>query len=64
MSITYGQLADGVTDLNDFELKVAEQLKMYPFLPWKNRKTANLVRKLYKKGYNISDTVGMVILNT
>lgn len=64
MAITYGQLADGVTDLKDFESKVAEQLKMYPFLPWKNKKTANLVRKLYRKGYNIADTVGMVILNT
>lgn len=61
---TYGQLSDGITDLKDFEYKVAEKLKMYPFLPWKNKKTAKLVRSLYKKGYNIADTVGMVILNT
>jgi len=63
MAKTYGQLADGINDLKDFESKIAKQLGMYPFLNWKNRKTANLVRKLYKQGYNIADTVGMVILN-
>jgi len=61
---TYGQKADGIVDLKDFEFKVSEHLKMYPFLPWRNKKTAKLVRKLYKQGYNIADTVGMVILNT
>lgn len=64
MAKTYGQLQDGVTNSKDFELKVAEKLKMHPNLNLKNKKTADLVKKLYKKGYNISDTIGMLILNS
>lgn len=60
---TYGQKQDGVIDVKDFENKVASELKMYPFLKWRNTKTAKLVRRLYKQGYNIADAVGMVILN-
>lgn len=64
MAKSYGQLQDGIKDLKDFESKVAEKLKSYPFLKWQNKKTAKLVKKLYYKGYNLADTISFVILNS
>lgn len=49
--------------MEEFENKVSDELKKYPFLNWKNKKTLKLVRKLFKKGYSISQTVQLVILN-
>lgn len=49
MAKTYGQLQDGIKDLKDFESKVSEKLKAYPFLKWQNKKTAKLVAQLVQK---------------
>lgn len=51
------------TTLKDYETKVASELKKYPLLKWQNKKTATLVRKLFKDGLSISETVNWVILN-
>lgn len=48
---------------SEFEKEVANELKKYPFLKWQNKKTSRLVKKLFKVGYDIKNTVGMVILN-
>lgn len=51
-------------EYQEYTKKVAKELSLYPFLQWQNKKTAKLVKKLYKLGYPIKDTVGMVILNS
>lgn len=50
-------------NLSPFEKQVAYQLSFYPLLQWKNKKTARLVRKLFKQGYSVKETVGIVVLN-
>lgn len=50
-------------EYQEYTKNVAKELSQYPFLKWQNKKTARLVKKLYKLGYPIKDTVGMVILN-
>lgn len=49
--------------MKDFEEQVAKELSKYPYLNWKNKSTAKLVRKLFKQGLSVSETVGIVILN-
>ncbi len=62
MANTYGQLADGVKNYQGFEKEVASRLRQYVFIKL-GPKDLKLCKKLYKKGYNISDTVGFIILN-
>lgn len=47
----------------EFIAKVISELKKYPFLKWQNKKTSNLVSRLFKEGYRTDETVGFVILN-
>lgn len=50
-------------EYKEFEKQVATQLKKYPFLKWQNKKTSRLVKKLFKEGYDVKNTVGLCILN-
>jgi len=62
---TYGQLANGKKlTYQEYEKEVADKLKKYVALQWQNKKSAALCKKLYKKGYSISDTVSFIILNS
>lgn len=45
-----------------FEKEVAKRLKQYVLLKF-TRKHIKLCKKLYKNGYTIKDSVGMMILN-
>lgn len=64
MAKTYGQLSDGIKDFKDFENKVAEKLEPHFLLKWQTKSNQKLAKKLYNKGYNISDTVSFIILNS
>ncbi|WP_288447885.1 hypothetical protein [uncultured Chryseobacterium sp.] len=50
-------------EYSEYSKSVAKELSKYPFLKWQNKKTARLVRKLYKEGYPIKQTVQFCILN-
>ena len=63
---TYGQLKEnnGVPyKYEDFEKEVAKRLKQYVLIKL-NSKHVKLCRKLFKQGYTVADTVGMLILNS
>lgn len=63
---TYGQFKEnnGVPyTYDDFEKEVAKRLKQYVFIKLKS-KHVRLCRSLFKKGYTVADTVGMLILNS
>lgn len=67
MPITYGQLTEnGNTgkrmSYNEYEKQVADKLKQYCLIK-PTLKSVKLCRKLYHKGYTISDTVSFIILN-
>jgi len=49
--------------LKQFELEVVAELKKYPYLKWHNKETAKLVKKLFKDGLSVKETVNWVILN-
>ncbi len=49
--------------VNEFESAVATELKKYMFLKVKPARI-KLCRKLYKEGYSVAQTTGMIILNT
>lgn len=43
-----------------FSKEVSEELKKYPFLDWKNKKTSKLVKKLFKDGFTVKEAVNFV----
>ncbi len=66
MEQTYGQLKEnnGVPyRYEDFEKDVAKRLKKYVLIKLKSRHV-KLCRKLFRQGYTVADTVGMLILNS
>lgn len=48
--------------LKDFESEVASELSKYPFLKWENKKTAKLVRKLFKDGFSVKESVDFILI--
>ncbi len=50
-------------EYSEFEKSVAKELSMYPFVKWQNKKTRNLVKRLFKQGYSVKQTVQFCILN-
>jgi len=66
MATTYGQLRENNGEkltLKEFHSEVAKRMKQYVFIKLTIRHE-KLATKLYKQGYTIADTVGMLILNT
>lgn len=66
MANTYGQLKENKDKpilYSNFEKEVAERLKQYVLIK-PTIKHLKMCKSLYKKGYTISDTVGMIILNS
>jgi hypothetical protein len=60
---TYGQLSEGYSTYDEFEKEVAKRLKDYVLVK-PTSKHIKLCRRLYKKGYTVADTVGLIILNS
>lgn len=48
--------------LKEFESEVAAELKKYPFLKWQNKKTAKLVKKLFKDGLSVKETADFILI--
>jgi hypothetical protein len=66
MKKTYGQLKENngmPYNYEDFEKEVASRLKQYVLVKL-NSKHVKLCRKLFRQGYTVADTVGMLILNS
>lgn len=63
MAGTYGQIVNGKRiTYDEFEKEVGGNLKKYILLKL-TMKHVKLVKKLYRKGYTVEDTVSFVILN-
>ena len=66
MKKTYGQLKENngmPYNYEDFEKEVASRLKQYVLVKL-NSKHVKLCRNLFRQGYTVADTVGMLILNS
>lgn len=62
---TYGQIQENngnPISYQDFEKEVAKRLKQYVLLTFTS-KHIKLSKRLYRQGYTIADTVGMMILS-
>lgn len=51
-------------EYRSFEKDVAEKLKKYPLLKWQSSATVKLAKRLFKSGYSVEETVGVIILNS
>ena len=49
---------------DEYSKEIVIRCKTYMFLNWQSLTTYRLVKKLYNKGYTISDTLSFVILNS
>ena len=66
MEQTYGQIKENngnEISFDEFQKEVANRLKAYVLLKFTS-KHVKLCRKLYKQGYTIADTAGILILNS
>jgi hypothetical protein len=60
---TYGQLAHGLS-YEEYTKQVASICGQHVFLKWQTVKNAKMVKRLFNKGYSVSDTASFVILNS